>query len=433
MAEPFWNKTKARWYLRYHDAVLGKWRSIAAPKDVTTKGAAKIAQRDLESRHDRMRRGFEPLPTKINGTVGELLAWWLKEGSTGTASHDRNEATVLRHLVGIEGEPPPPIASAPLTSLAAVLRPWLKAKTAEGYAPQTVNHLREFVSRAWSLAIRESLLPGPNPIEAIEPLDIGDTAFDYLRFHEVSLVLRCWRDESRPMAATAIYAGLRKGELFALTKPDVDLEFMTLRVAKSHGRKTTKAGRTRYVPINQELVPYLRAAIDLSPSDLVFPNLNERLPKLSGKQRRFDQKMAIMLRRAMGRAGLVESVEYYCNPAGAAKRAPGYSPHPYSRTEKTVLPIRPRCPVCASQLQSRKKIRPITFHQLRHTTASLLLMAGADLFAVSRILGHSSYAVTERTYGHMAQKYLRTQVNKLSLLKASGFASPLLPFPAAPV
>jgi len=35
------------------------------------------------------------------------------------------------------------------------------------------------------------------------------------------------------------------------------------------------------------------------------------------------------------------------------------------------------------------QVRPIRFHHLRHTTASLLLMRGADVAAVQRILRHS--------------------------------------------
>ena len=42
-----------------------------------------------------------------------------------------------------------------------------------------------------------------------------------------------------------------------------------------------------------------------------------------------------------------------------------------------------------------------TFHTLRHTYASHLLMKGFNIFLVSRWLGHSSVAVTEKHYGHL--------------------------------
>ena len=42
-----------------------------------------------------------------------------------------------------------------------------------------------------------------------------------------------------------------------------------------------------------------------------------------------------------------------------------------------------------------------SFHTLRHTYASHLLMSGVNIFVVSRWLGHSSVKVTEKHYGHL--------------------------------
>jgi len=46
----------------------------------------------------------------------------------------------------------------------------------------------------------------------------------------------------RPLFATAIYAGLRKGELRALRRADVDLERRLILVRRSGDRSTTKGG-----------------------------------------------------------------------------------------------------------------------------------------------------------------------------------------------
>lgn len=42
----------------------------------------------------------------------------------------------------------------------------------------------------------------------------------------------------------------------------------------------------------------------------------------------------------------------------------------------------------------------ITLHGLRHTNASLLLVAGEDIENVSKHLGHSSSDITSRVYAH---------------------------------
>jgi integrase len=49
---------------------------------------------------------------------------------------------------------------------------------------------------------------------------------------------------------------------------------------------------------------------------------------------------------------------------------------------------------------------PIGFHQLRHTWASLAVMAGVPLMIVARNLGHASIAMVEKHYGHLSASYI---------------------------
>ena len=59
-------------------------------------------------------------------------------------------------------------------------------------------------------------------------------------------------------------------------------------------------------------------------------------------------------------------------------------------------------------------VRPIRFHDLRHGTASLLMMAGANPAAVQRIMRHSDPKLTTEVYGHLAPEYLRAEVDRLT-------------------
>jgi integrase len=43
----------------------------------------------------------------------------------------------------------------------------------------------------------------------------------------------------------------------------------------------------------------------------------------------------------------------------------------------------------------------LTYHQLRHGTASLLLSQGIPIPVVSHYLGHSNSSITLRVYAHM--------------------------------
>ena len=49
----------------------------------------------------------------------------------------------------------------------------------------------------------------------------------------------------------------------------------------------------------------------------------------------------------------------------------------------------------------RAKVQKITPHDLRHTAASLAISAGANVLAVSRMLGHENPQMTLKTYADL--------------------------------
>ena len=55
---------------------------------------------------------------------------------------------------------------------------------------------------------------------------------------------------------------------------------------------------------------------------------------------------------------------------------------------------------------TRAKIPSITPHVLRHTFGTRWLQAGGDIYKLSKILGHSSVAVTEAHYAHLLKEDL---------------------------
>jgi integrase len=55
---------------------------------------------------------------------------------------------------------------------------------------------------------------------------------------------------------------------------------------------------------------------------------------------------------------------------------------------------------------ARAKIPPLTPHVLRHTFGTRWLQAGGDIYKLSRILGHSSVAVTEAHHAHLLKENL---------------------------
>ncbi len=61
----------------------------------------------------------------------------------------------------------------------------------------------------------------------------------------------------------------------------------------------------------------------------------------------------------------------------------------------------------------RADIKDFTFHDLRRTFASRLVMAGVDLTTVKELLGHKDIKMTLR-YAHLSQDHKRQAVNRLA-------------------
>lgn len=382
-----------RWYLRVKDAT-GEWRKLKST--ARTKAQAMKLAAETELQYERQRLGLEAAPAADGGgTLAELLDWWLETYSKGSPSHDRNVGTVRAHFAETD------LGRTTLAALSSgALETFLQAKS-KSLAPQTVNHLRRFVLTAFNKARAAGRYGGPNPAAVVKRRRVPRRKPDYLKAEEVPRVLEALTDRWQPLFAAAIYTGLRKGELFALRKVDVDLGARLLTVAGSHGRDTTKGGHADVIPIAAELVPYLEHAIRTSPSALVFP-------REDGTRMRPDTPVADVLRAALGRAGIVTGYRHGCRRKGCghAELAPDASAR--------------RCPVDGRKLWPKPEVRPIRFHDLRHTTGSLLMMAGANPAAVQRILRHSDPRITTEVYGHLAPEYLRAEVDRLAFgLKAT--------------
>ena len=205
---------------------------------------------------------------------------------------------------------------------------------------------------------------------------------------------------------------MRKGELFGLRKEDVDFTSGLIIVGRSHARDTTNGNRAEAIPINSELLLYLRRAIAASSSELVFPAPD-------GKMLRKQTQLELLLRRAMRRDGIVTGYDHKCRRKGCGHQEPAADGN------------QRRCPKCNFKLFPVGRVRQIRFHHLRHTTASLLLMSGADLAAVQRIMRHQDPRTTTEFYGHLASHYLKKEIERLRFGPPPGEeAAPSPPQPA---
>lgn len=252
-----------RWYLRVKDA-QGRWRDL--PSKARTKQEAKNVAADFEAKARRQADGQEPMPPPHDMTVGDLCEWWLANRCP-PAGRMREGCRLRLHVVS------KPIGQLQLRhGTPAVFEDRLREMLAAGAAPASANGLRRVLHSVYSRAAKAGLWSLQNPLDAVETFKVPKRVYVTLSSDEVGVLLDSATPEWRGIFATAVYAGLRKGEIFGLRKTDVDLEGRTLTVARSYDNETTKGGHADVLPIAEPLVPFLEAAIASSNSDLVFPN-----------------------------------------------------------------------------------------------------------------------------------------------------------------
>ncbi len=76
---------------------------------------------------------------------------------------------------------------------------------------------------------------------------------------------------------------------------------------------------------------------------------------------------------------------------------------------------------------ARAKVETLTFHELRHTYASRMVMNGAPLAVVAAQLGHSDTRMVEKHYGHLSPNYVadtvRATFGELGIVEKTNIAS----------
>jgi integrase len=387
-----------RWYVRYRDAG-GAWRD-----ERTTAGTKAEALRlaiDLERRAERQRHGLEPLPGDPGMSLGELCRWWLRE-KCPPQSVKREESRLRNQLLNHA------IAELPLGRVTAVrFEERLREMERAGLGANTINHLRVVVSGIFKRAGKAGLWYGPNPIDGVERRREVERGYVTLRAHEVAPFLKAAPPQWRDLYATTLYLGLRKGEVFALRKSDVDLTTMTVTVQRSHERATTKGGHVDTLPIHPQLLPYLVHAMAASGSEYMFPRSDGKAHTTAINMARLTQVICV-------RAGVIEGYDHWCR---RCKRngAPHLERHPDDGKRK--------CPQCGMQLWVKAIPRPLRFHDLRHTYGTLLAQAGFDGVRLQRAMRHRDFKMTAR-YVHTNVEDLRAAA---AFLPPSGAALVELP------
>jgi integrase len=229
------------------------------------------------------------------------------------------------------------------------IRAFLTAKKKEGLATKTVVNQLVFLHGLFAFALKREWVV-VNPVASVErPRASGaDPDIHYLDLDELERLLRAVGQDDfggteRVLYLTAAMSGLRQGELIALRWTDVDWGAGRIRVRRNYTRQrfgTPKSRRSsRSVPMAERVAVALRRHFRESPfqgdEDLVFPHPHTGHPLDASKLRK--------------------------------------------RFKETL---------------EQAELRPIRFHDLRHTFGTHCASAGVPLRTLQEWLGHRDYKTT---------------------------------------
>jgi integrase len=345
---------------RYHVEYRDESGKVLAASSHSRKLDADRALRALETSSERV-AGFDPRRGRIPNS--EWAVMWL------ATKHDIKPKTRAGYESLLRSRVLPTFGAVSVNQITpAMVDTWVAEMVSEGLSPTRVRQAHQVLSSMMKAALRRGLIAG-NPTDGT-PLP-APVNRDQRFLSPNELASFCGAMPSRLQASAWVLgvAGLRFGEMAALTRDDIDILRRRIHVRRSvtevNGRLvigTPKNGKTRSVAIPATLARILNEQMLSHPHDVVFPDT----------------------------AGGMLRVNNYRKYVVAACDAVG--------------------------------LETIRTHDLRHTAASLMLAAEPDVFIAMKQLGHSSISVTVDVYGHLLPGRVDDAADKLDTLIASGIA-----------
>jgi len=263
MSMPIRHRTK--WRIRWTDE-HGNRNSEAFEEHRDALFQLRAREREVEE----ILRGLK-LGLPADKTFNDLCDYWIRNRAPQKRSGNHDESIIRAHLR-------PAFGPVHIRNLGVAQVDEFKAQRMR-LDPKTVsNHLTLLISML-NCAVDLNWLAKVPRIRKPK-VRLFNQDFRYLRTpEEVARFLRSAAEEDdlvHALYATAVYTGMREGEVAALRWEDVDFEKRLITVQRSfHG--PTKAGDVRYVPILDPLLPVLRAWRLRCGERLLIPNEDGRM------------------------------------------------------------------------------------------------------------------------------------------------------------
>jgi len=220
---------------------------------------------------------------------------------------------------------------------------------------RTIEYALAVTRQIFNHAILKNIYTGSNPVSLKEAQKYDNKRTSFLSKENARGLLTELKKISKQthdIALTSLHCGLRAGEIFNLTLSDIDFTHNLITIVD------TKTKKNRIVPMTPA-IKKIFSEKKSKPNELIFKDqCGHKIKQIS-----------YTFYRVLSALKLNENIE-----------------------------------------DRRKKV---TFHTLRHTFASWMVMSGVDLYTVQKLLGHTTPTMTQR-YAHLAPEHFEAAIKVFS-------------------
>lgn len=246
-----------------------------------------------------------------------------------------------------------------------IIDKFVSIKKKSGLSEKSINHYLTLLSCIFEKLVNDGVL-FVNPVKKVKRFKLTRKEMRFLEPKEIHACLdtaKTYYTDFYPLLFTAIFTGMRKGELIALTWDKINWQTKKIKVdtAIYKGQLgTPKSNNYRHVDMSNELIKVLKEwklKAPISAKNLVFPN------------------------------------------------SAGNHLDPDNFIDRKFMPI-----------IRKAGISKINFHGLRHSYVALLIAQNIPIKYIQNQVGHSSIEVTLDTYGHLMPEVHQKGVQALDSL-----------------
>ncbi len=248
----------------------------------------------------------------------------------------------------------------------------------KAYSPKTIKNVFSVLNCTFEYAYRKGFVE-ENPCSRADDLPAIRKSRDIRCFslEETKSFLQALEDEPLTYKAfftLAVFGGFRRGELCALTWEDVDFENSCI-------------------------------------------HIRHAMSRYGGEEHIKEPKTASGIRTVVLPKCCFDILREIRNSARKGEPVKGKQAFVFTKA-RSAEPLSLQQPTSEFRklLAHNPELPPVRLHDLRHTSASLLLASGIDIETISHRLGHSKPSVTLDIYGHALPEIDRAAADKLARL-----------------